>query len=243
MSKTKFDYVVSCLDPEFATEVRDLLLNPPAEEPYETLKAQLTKRTSASEQRRLQELLSTEELGDRTPSQMLRRIQQLLGDMAPRVDATLLRELFLQRLPSNVRMVLTPSAGALDLDQLAQLADRILEASPPTISATTADNPNTITTTQLATQVAQLTERLDKLTSQMTKTINQLKGYRRQSRSRSPGRFNNQRRRSSSQAEQDGICYYHQKFGDKSYKCQPPERGRETTRPLAFGDERYWPLT
>ena len=71
MSKTKFDYVVSSLDPEFATEVRDLLLNPPADEPYETLKAQLTKRTSASEQRRLQQLPSTEELGDRTPSKML----------------------------------------------------------------------------------------------------------------------------------------------------------------------------
>ena len=72
VSKTKFDYVVSSLDLEFATEVRDLLLNPPAEEPYETLKAQLTKRTSASEQHRLQELPSTEELGDRTPSKMLR---------------------------------------------------------------------------------------------------------------------------------------------------------------------------
>ena len=243
VSKTKFDHVVSCLDPEFATEVRDLLLNPPAEEPYETLKAQLTKRTSASEQRRLQELLSTEELGDRTPSQMLRRIQQLLGDMAPRVDATLLRELFLQRLPSNIRMVLTPSAGALDLDQLAQLADRILEASPPAISAATADKPNTITTTQLAAQVAQLTERLDKLTSQMTKTINQMKGYRRQSRSRSPGRFNNRRQSSSQTEQEDGICYYHQKFRDSPTSASPPASGRETTRPLAFGDERCWPLT
>jgi len=72
--KTKFDYVVSCLDPEYATEVRDLLLTLPADEPYETLNAQLTKRTSASEQRRIQELLSTEELGDRTSSEMLRRI-------------------------------------------------------------------------------------------------------------------------------------------------------------------------
>ena len=123
VSKTKFDYVVSCLAPEYATEVQDLLLEPPAEQPYENLKAQLTKRTSASEQRRIQELLSTEELGDRTPSQMLRRIQQLLGDMAPRMDAALLRELFLQRLPANVRMVLTPSARDLGIDQLAQLAD------------------------------------------------------------------------------------------------------------------------
>ena len=119
VSKTKFDYVVSCLDPQYATEVRDLLLHPPDADPYETLKAQLTKRTSASEQRWIQELLSSEELGDRTPSQMLRRIQQLLGNMAPTLDATLLRELFLQCLPANVRMVMTPSAEALDLEQLA----------------------------------------------------------------------------------------------------------------------------
>ena len=82
VSKTKFNHVVSCLAPEYATKVRDLLLEPPAEQPYETLKAQMTKRTSASEQHQIQELLSAEELGDRTPSQMLRRIQQLLGDMA-----------------------------------------------------------------------------------------------------------------------------------------------------------------
>ena len=59
------------------------------------LKTELTKRTSASEQRRLQELLSAEELGDRMPSQVLRHIQQLLGSMATTMDTTLLRELFL----------------------------------------------------------------------------------------------------------------------------------------------------
>ena len=112
VSRTKFDYIVASLSPEFATEVRDLLLRPPEEDPYGKLKTELTKRTSASEQRRLQELLSAEELGDRTPSQVLRRIQQLLGNMATTMDATLLRELFLQRLPVSVRMVLTPSAEA-----------------------------------------------------------------------------------------------------------------------------------
>ena len=78
VSRTKFDYVVSSLSLEFATEVRDLLLRPPEEAPYEVLKAELTKWTSASEQRQIQELLSAEELRHRTPSQVLRRIQQLL---------------------------------------------------------------------------------------------------------------------------------------------------------------------
>lgn len=47
--KTRFDYVISSLSPEFAMEVRDLLLKPPAESPYNTLKAELIKRIAASE--------------------------------------------------------------------------------------------------------------------------------------------------------------------------------------------------
>ena len=140
VSRTKFDYVIASLAPEFAVEVHDLLLNPPDVTPYEVLKQELIKRTSASEQRRLQQLLTTEELGDRKPSQVLRRIQQLLGDKANTMDVEIMRELFLQRLPANIRMVLTLSAGEINLDKLAQLADRIVEASPMhTIAATEAD--------------------------------------------------------------------------------------------------------
>ena len=151
VSKTKFDHIVSCLSPEFATEVRDLLLHPPSENPYEMLKEQLTKQMSDSEQRRIKEPLSAEEIGDRKPTQVLQRIQQLLGGMAATMDDTLIRELFLLRLLPNVRMVLTPSASALNLNQLAELTDRIVEAS--TISAVNQD-----TTTQLADQVTQLAE-------------------------------------------------------------------------------------
>ena len=173
----KFDYVVSSLSPEFVTEVRDLLLHPPEEIPYEVLKAELTKWTSASEQRRIQELFSAEELGDRTPLQVLQRIQQLLGNIAGTVDPTLLRELFLQCLPSNVWMVITPSAGALNLDQLAQLADCIVQASPtPTIAATN-------TTAQLTDQVSKLKRQLEDLSTQMKKGVSSF----RHPRSWSPG--------------------------------------------------------
>ena len=49
--RTMFDYVVANLTPDIAIEIRDLILRPPEENPYNVLKAQLIKRTAASEQR------------------------------------------------------------------------------------------------------------------------------------------------------------------------------------------------
>ena len=72
-----FEHVIASLSPQYAMEVCDLILNPPTSAQYDTLKKQLVKRTTASEQHRLQQL---EELGDGKPSQLLRRMQQLLGD-------------------------------------------------------------------------------------------------------------------------------------------------------------------
>ena len=39
--RTKIDYIVSSLSLEIATEVRDLILNPPTDKPYDTVKAKL----------------------------------------------------------------------------------------------------------------------------------------------------------------------------------------------------------
>ena len=86
--------MVSSLLPEFATEVRDLLLNPPREQPYKVLKRELTNRTSLSKQRQLQQLPTAEELGNRKPTQVLHRIQQLLGDKAHTLDGSFMLELF-----------------------------------------------------------------------------------------------------------------------------------------------------
>ena len=162
--RTMFDYVVANLTPDIAIEIRDLILRPPEENPYNVLKAQLIKRTAASEQRRLQQLLSTEELGDRKPTQLLRRLQQLAGDTPGLLDGNFLKELFLQRLPSQVRMVLASTRDGTPIEDLAQLADKIIEvAAPPIVSTVTTPSADM---EQLRSEIASLTKLVSSLQQQ-----------------------------------------------------------------------------
>lgn len=154
--RTKFDYVISSLSPEFATEVRNLLLKPPNDTAYDILKTQLIKRTAASEQHKLQQLISGKELGDRKPTQLLRRMQQLLGEQlgANQEANSFLRELFLQCLPYNVRMVLASTDSTTSLENLADMADKIIEVSTPTVAALAAPHIEESEIKQLRDQVA-----------------------------------------------------------------------------------------
>ena len=200
VQKTKFDYVVASLAPEFATEVRDLILQPPEATPYDRLKEQLIKRTAASEQRRLQQLFNAEELGDRKPTQLLRRMQQLLGDKATNTDAAFMRELFLQRLPSNIRMVLASTPDTGNIEDLAQLADKVMEVAVPSVASVTT-----------STELQQLRQEVTDLKGM----LQSLKLTQRRSRSRPPSPA------PCSEQSQE-LCWYHAKFGDQARKCRPP---------------------
>ena len=95
---TKYAYVVGSLQPDVAQEVQDLLLNPPMTEPYSFLKDEMIKRTFQSEQKRLHQLLTAEELGDRKPTQLYWQMQQLLGER--QLELSIMKQLFLQCLPT-----------------------------------------------------------------------------------------------------------------------------------------------
>lgn len=211
--RTKFDYVVASLAPEYATEVRDLILQPPAATPYDTIKQQLIQRTAASERRRLQQLFNAEELGDRKPTQLLRRMQQLLGDKAGTVDSSFIRELFLQRLPSNVRMVLASTPDTANLEELAELADKIAEVAAPSISM--------VSTPQLAQELERLRAEVTSLTS-LVKSLPQLSANT-SSRSRSHSRSQVRGRTPSPHpSTEPSLCWYHRRFGNDAHKCNPP---------------------
>lgn len=208
--KTKFDYVIASLAPDIATEVRDLILTPPAETPYTTLKRELIKRTGGSNQQKMQKLLQDVELGDRKPSQLLRRMRQLWSGPA---NDDFLRELFLQRLPSNVRMTLVPSGDELTLEKLADMADRILELATPTIGAVHTLPPQASPEVQsLRAEIRQLQELVKSMSTRP-----------RESRHRSPTPGP---RRSPSPArpsrDDPTLCWYHQRFGGAATKCRQP---------------------
>ena len=210
--KTRFEYVVSSLSPEFAVKVRDLLLKPPADNPYDTLKAELIKRTAVSDQRKLQQLISGEELGNRKPTQLLRKMQQLLGDkMGASTDSFFLRELFLQRLPANFRMVLASADVSMDLGKLADMADKVMEVAVPTVKAIPS---STATNSQDVQQLKQEVARLAELVTSLTTLLR----HRRPSghgRTPSPTRTNNP-------PKPVELCWYHAKFGENAKKCKEP---------------------
>lgn len=204
---TKFHHVISGLSADFATEVRDLILNPPDDTPYDELKARLIQRTQLSEQRRIRLLLSEEELGDRKPTQLLRRMQQLLDSHT--MDDGLFRELFIQRLPEKARLILASSSETLPLEALATMADRILAVAPETATVMSVRPATDSAVARLETQVAELTAAIAALTSQPS---------RGRSRTRSISRSR------ADTSHHVGICFYHRRFGDRARNCRSPCR-------------------
>ncbi|KAH7980840.1 hypothetical protein HPB49_019584 [Dermacentor silvarum] len=117
---------MSNLSADVITEVRDLIAARTSEASYTTRKQALIKQTSISEQKRLEQFLAVEELSDRTPTQFLRHTQSLLGNKTNTVNTSLLRQIFLSRLPVKVRLILS-AAEDLGLYKLAALVDKIME--------------------------------------------------------------------------------------------------------------------
>ena len=129
-------------------------------------------------------------------------MQQLLGDKAWETDNAFIRELFMQRLPANVRMVLPSTPDMGNLDELAQLADKIMEVaipSGPTIAA-----------------VSSTTSELEHLRKKVAELKSLLQGLR------SPKQPSTRCSPSPNRQPQEQLCWYHNKYGDNAQKCKPP---------------------
>ncbi|KAM7300185.1 uncharacterized protein ISCGN_020749 [Ixodes scapularis] len=151
---SKYDYVVSALPPDIADELDDVLATTPPADAYDQLKAAILLRKSESTTSRLQRLLTTEELGDQRPSQILHRMRQLLGEQSSDVNKLHLTGAVLATATAR-RMVLAP-ANDMSLDRLAEMADRVAEYAAPTLAALTEPQSSATAIHELQAKVDQL---------------------------------------------------------------------------------------
>ncbi|CAK1601363.1 unnamed protein product [Parnassius mnemosyne] len=211
---TKFYYVTSNLDPQYSKEVKDIIVSPPSSNKYEKLKDQLIKRLSASRERKIQQLLMHEELGNRKPSQFLRHLQSLAG---PSVPEDFIQSIWSSRLPNNIQTLIV-SQPTSSLDVLADLADRIYDIVSPTLQvATTSRTTSTpgTSTQSMENEIAELKAAVKNLTMQLS----------RRSRPCDRSSIRNRRRstsRSDSSYRRYPTCWYHSKYGDKANRCIKP---------------------
>ncbi|XP_018325882.2 uncharacterized protein LOC108737508 [Agrilus planipennis] len=123
---TKYIHIVSQLSPQYLDEIEDILMHPPAENKYETIKAVLIKRLSDSDTAKARQLLEREEIGDRTPGQFWRHMKKLANN---KLQDDLLIELWKSRLPIRTQEVIA-ALDQTDGEKLAEIADRIHDVSP-----------------------------------------------------------------------------------------------------------------
>ncbi|VDO90778.1 unnamed protein product [Schistosoma curassoni] len=102
---TKYAHIVGALPIEIAAEVGDLTDHVPESEPYDKIKATLIRRTSVSDEKGRQQLLTSCDLGDKRPSQLLRHMKQLAGPY--KLDEALLKQMWFQKLPHSVIQILS----------------------------------------------------------------------------------------------------------------------------------------
>lgn len=118
--------------------VADILEQPPATDKYETLINALIERFSDSIEKQMRILLSEMELGEKILSILLREMHTLAGT---NISDSLLRTLWLQRLPTRVQEVLVVLDG-VNLEKLAACADKATECAKFTsVAAATHTNP------------------------------------------------------------------------------------------------------
>lgn len=205
----KFQYILTVLPPRYANEVRDLILHPPATNAYKTLRDDLTKRLSATEEQKTRRLLEHEEIGDEKPSQFLRRLRRLAGAGFPE---TMLRTLWIGRLPAAMQPIMATQKN-VNLDEAAELADAVAETLHvrPSVSETAVKTPDH----HLALQFQQLALNMSQELAVIREEIAAINIHRRYSSRERPRSRSHSRQRSS-------ICWYHQRFGSNARKCTKP---------------------
>ena len=201
--KQRFQLVVANLDFDILQQVQEQL----ADQSYTKLKKRLIEIYTESEFKRVQKFLEPRQLGDETPSALLRQLKALSNDLYPE---SLIRNLWIRSLPAHIQAGVVTSQSQ-DLDKLAQLADSLAELGKSNSTIDQID-PLLEIRTELSALKKDLTELHNKKPSPQY--------FHKDKANYSPRKYSgttdgNQKHNELTQ----GICFYHLKFGKKARKC------------------------
>ncbi|GBM05391.1 Transposon Ty3-G Gag-Pol polyprotein [Araneus ventricosus] len=194
VEQTKFDYLVAALDPETLSHATDIVCEPPPH-PYTALKSRLLTQFEVSQHKKLKTLIEYLELGDRSPSVLLKQMRDLSES---HVDEAFLKNIWMRRLPSHVQVVLAVISESLS--KLVEMADKIIEFSPGAV--------NSVSDSAFAScHVSQRDEQLLKIQKQIDEISRLVRSGSRHAsprphRNRSPSKTGAQKR-------EDWQCWYH----------------------------------
>lgn len=229
--KTKYEYVLQSLPMDVVSSVFDIITSvQDSETPYTEIKKILIERNSMSESKRLEQLLSGEEIGDRKPSDFYRHLKNLAGSSTA-ITEDLIKELWLRRL-SSIVSALVKSSGKTKINELLEVADSVHETlqqqqhknfsvNAVSSSPSTASSSNNLQIFELKmqNQHQQLQSEISEIRNMLSRMNfgnNNNNHNHNRSNSRHRGRSKSRNR------ENSRLCYYHHRFGNKANKCVPP---------------------
>ncbi|XP_070853707.1 uncharacterized protein [Drosophila suzukii] len=120
----KFDLVTLHLEEDVVLAVEDLVIRPPNENKYVAIKNRLLQKFAESPESKLRRLLQGGGTSGLKPSEILANMRRLAPDPG---SENIILTLFLAEMPASIRPTLTVWEET-DLDKLAKIADKMLEA-------------------------------------------------------------------------------------------------------------------
>lgn len=237
--ESKFNLVLSMLDPDTLSDIEDVIRSPPAQNKYAALKNAILSRLTDSADRQLLKLFTQLELGDKRPSQLLRHMRGLAGS---HVTDEVLRVKWLDLLPVSAQRLLRILKTTC-LEELAAMADEIVDGSASVASTSIQAPPPAeqqlvvaAAGTRQATPPARLASQ-DSIAAELSSirlALAQLIGLNREviarldstvsyhGRGRSQRPRSHARSRSPSAGGPVGPCHYHRRWGAKARNCLQP---------------------
>ena len=220
--QAKFCHILQVLDEATMTRLMAYLALPPSDSPYTALKAELIRLYQPSDKQRFNALVHTAELGDQRPSDLMRRMQNLLPPHSR--DDAFFRQMFLDKLPSAVQPILAAFPSSTTLQELAGVADKVVEAYVPAPIVAALPTTDSVVAQVTALPTDPEKEHLRQEVASLRRQLSQLRTSSQRRPSASP-RFSRDRTPTRSRrgpSPSAGECWYHHNFGKRAYRCQSP---------------------